>query len=370
MAFVDFGSFLKGMRLSASDIADEQKAALNKRYMEEQMQTMQLGREHTQLQMEDARQTMGRRPVTWGREDYDYNTQFALPAVAGELSMEQVPDPGAPFRKAREAENARRKFAGVPLIADADLKPITDAAGKPTGRWTFVDESGKPTGSPIENADDAAIAAAEKLRWKAEGVIRRRKDDAELKRLREQNKGSGGKIKGLPVLDDIRTVILNNTRRMGDIDKLLAASLNGAVPGVNPTALAAEREKLAAANDEYTRLLVSTPALYSESTGADVGPTLEQRAAALPGRKSPAAVAPPAKGWPQPPGTPRKTRYGTVIPSRDGDWMQDPKTGRWGRYKKDANGRQVIEYYGGDATAPTGVTGTASGKGSNGYSFE
>lgn len=310
MAFVDFGSFLKGMRLSASDIADEKKAALNERYMNEQMQTMQLGRENTQLQMEDSRQIMGRRPVTWGREDYDAMDKFSLPETFGGITAETVSDPGAVFRQGKTRENERRAKAGYPLLTDADLRPVTDAAGKPTGMWSFTDATGAFIGSPM-TADDAAIVAGEKVRLPAAGVIRRRKDDAEIKRLQTQNRGTR-KVKGLPVADDIRTAVLNNTRRMGDIDKLLAASLNGAIPGVDPVALSAEREKLAAANDDYTRLLVSTPALYDESTGADVGPTLEQRTAAL-RRRAPAA---------------------------------------------------------GDATAPTGVTGTASGKGSNGYSFE
>ena len=44
MAFMHFGNFLEGMRLSAQDIADKEKAALNERYMNEQMETMQLSR--------------------------------------------------------------------------------------------------------------------------------------------------------------------------------------------------------------------------------------------------------------------------------------------------------------------------------------
>ena len=44
MAFMHFGNFLEGMRLSAQDIADKEKAALNERYMNEQMATMQLSR--------------------------------------------------------------------------------------------------------------------------------------------------------------------------------------------------------------------------------------------------------------------------------------------------------------------------------------
>lgn len=139
MAFMHFGNFLEGMRLSAADIADREKSELNRRYMDEQMQTMQLAREmnrdelgyRPELRARDAEQ-FGMDRTRFKTEQTDRELALAMnPAIAG---IEADLNPTS-VQAAIDANIAARKTLGLPV--DPALEGLRVSAGK-DGSFVFT----------------------------------------------------------------------------------------------------------------------------------------------------------------------------------------------------------------------------------------
>ena len=191
MAFMHFGNFLEGMRLSAQDIADKEKAALNERYMNEQMATMQLGRDNTRLSMEDTRMRMDRLPEEWRQADETHNQQAYdrdLKLWAGDITGAfAAEDPaggtGEIFKYGRDRLNEIRAKRGYSPM-NLDVVPDIGEDGKQTGKWALTQDG--VTRGRFANEGDAHIAGAEILGGTS-GVLA-----ARIRKSQERRSASGG----------------------------------------------------------------------------------------------------------------------------------------------------------------------------------
>ncbi len=357
MAFMDFGSFLKGMRLSASDIADREKAELNKRYMDEQMQTMALGRESTMLQMDDARQQMERRPVEWAQEDFTFGDTINTPIRAGRFAPPTIEAPDEAYNSLAAARNEQlRKVGQAPVPPQMIRIPVVGADGKQTGyKFQFADESGKGVGPVYNNADDAAEAGATTLNVTS-GVTARKKQEAETRRLREQNAGSS---KGYGKNPEVDKAIAVQARAASAFQKALAvaqspqliADLGIDAPEAMRRLDAAEADYVAATND-----LRAIDAIMNKDTGETFrGPSDPRK-----GKTPPPNV---------PAGTPGKDRVGEKIDDRQNNvtWRKD-KNGRWFTRVQESTSKPVRTIYYDEVSASQQRDPAAqsrSGRGSN-----
>ena len=190
MAFMHFGNFLEGMRLSAQDIADKEKAALNERYMNEQMATMQLGRDNTRLGMEETRMEMARKPKQWEQEDQKYNWETYKNRLSDRLSALSQPlnDPQVSGESLLSSGNtaiydinAMRAELGIPRMNIGGVE-----FDEKTGEYFVADEEGRPLTPRTKSAKETSGDLWRMLRDK------QTTEEEEAAALRDARARSGG----------------------------------------------------------------------------------------------------------------------------------------------------------------------------------
>lgn len=215
---VDFGSFINGMRLSASDIADRQKALLNERYMNSQMETMDLSRRMNEDELGYRPVQRGMDAERFGNEMYNADTARELPAVtAFAASEEAAPDIVGTFNAAIptvEAARAKRKKEPF-MYTGASYEKGQD--GQPTGRILFRTRDGNTVAA--KDASEATEIAARALG--AASAIPTGKN----RRAQVAAAGSRAAPKYSPTYIGLQKTRENARNRIVDIHKQVAANL-------------------------------------------------------------------------------------------------------------------------------------------------
>ena len=175
MAFMHFGDFLQGMRLSAQDIADREKAELNRRYMEEQMSTMELRRRMDEDELRDrseVRRIRGeeasRASKTFDQEQTKRDVERLRSQATAALAVGDRASALKLYNQAQALQGLENPLAGTEFAAGADgsmelVRPgeRPGAVITPRVRMTY-DIAGGDRAQVDYEADDAAVTAVPK----------------------------------------------------------------------------------------------------------------------------------------------------------------------------------------------------------------
>lgn len=324
--FMDFGSFLSGMRLSRQEIEDQKKAELNRRYMEEQMTTMQLGRDLTAEQLARERFANQNAPGEKKYLDFQRREPYRMRQLAGAYAAEgATPESLNALAEERDAELASY---GMPTVG------IRARPGKKDGTWDLVSTDGRSVAVGM-SAEDATRqhAALFGVPWGGEKRVDR---EAAERRARGGAGGAAGSMTKNPGLDQLvplQKAALANYQQAQRIatDTQLMEDL-----GYTKEEALANLNTAAEEFNYWNSQLASANAIMDKGTGKT-----------FPGIKPPPARPPKAAPAKPPESEVRKVRGGLEVWTDTGgkygaagkQWTKDPKTGAWyGATKSDILG--------------------------------